>query len=193
MIENFEDSDPAIRDKTLSSYTGPGGEISFTPLSSYPFDPNVVLASPGVHQFAPDQTPTTSIILAATGNEDFVATLASPAQALGFDVYSNDWPLTLSFFNGETLLGTFTFDSPPEAGNNFTFAGISALEGITSFRWTATNGQYWNTGIDNIYAGPIGVPEPTTWALMLLGFGAIGLSLRSKRMLNVAMRRSDRR
>jgi hypothetical protein len=147
IIEDFEDSDPAIRDTTLPSYTSPGGEISFTPVSSYPFAPNVVVATPGHDQFAPDQTPTTSIVLAATGNEDFVATLASPAQALGFDVYSNDWPLTLSFFNGDTLLGTL---------------------------------------IDNIFAGPAGVPEPVTWAMMLFGFGAVGWQLRRRRAAALA-------
>jgi hypothetical protein len=184
LIENFEEAPPAIWDITLPNYTSPTGEISFTPISAYPFAPNVGIAPAGsTYDFVSDLAPTASAVLAVTGNEDFVGTLASPVQALGFDVYLNDWPLTLSFFNGDTLLTTLTFDSPPEAGNNIAFAGVSSTDGVTSFRWTATNGQYWNTAIDNIYAGPVGVPEPATWAMMLLGFALVSLVLR-KRSIN---------
>jgi hypothetical protein len=180
LIENFEDSDPALRDTALPNYTGPGGEITFTPISSTPFEPNVWLASPGYTDEGAG--PNSSVILTVTGNEDFVGTLAAPAYALGFDVFLNDWPATLSFFNGDTLLATLTFDTPPELGNNIAFAGITSAQGVTSFHWTATNGQYLDTAIDNIFVGsPTGVPEPSTWAMMLLGFGAIGVAMRRKR------------
>jgi len=181
LIEDFENSDPALRETPLTSYTGPGGEITFTPVSSYPFAPNVWIDSPGHTDVAPDVSPTTSLLLAVTGNEDFVGTLASPAYALGFDVMLNDWPLTLSFYNGDTLLGTLTFDSPVQPGSNWAFAGISSTEGVTSFRWQATNGQYWDTGIDNIFAASA-VPEPSTWAMMLLGFFAVGIAARRRRV-----------
>jgi hypothetical protein len=177
LIENFEDSDPALRDTALPNYTGPGGEITFTPISSTPFEPNVWLASPGYTDEGAG--PNSTVILTVTGNEDFVGTLASPTYALGFDVFLNDWPATLSFFNGATLLATLTYDTPPEPGNNVAFGGITSTEGVTSFRWTATNGQYLDTAIDNIFVGsPPGVPEPSTWAMMMLGFGAIGLAMR---------------
>ena len=186
LIEDFEDSDPALRDVTLPGYSGPGGEIAFSPVSSYPFPANLVIASPGVHPFAPELNPTTSIILSVTGNEDFVGTLASPAYALGFDIYLNDFPATLSFFNGTTLLATLAFDDPPEAGNNIAFAGITSAEGVTGFRWTATNGQYINTGLDNVYLGTSAVPEPSTWAMMLMGFAFVGFAgRRAKRTASV--------
>lgn len=37
-------------------------------------------------------------------------------------------------------------------------------------------------GVDNIEAIP--VPEPATWAMMILGFGAVGLALRRRRRLS---------
>jgi hypothetical protein len=45
-----------------------------------------------------------------------------------------------------------------------------------------TPGQYIYTGdrLDSVIIniGPGGVPEPTTWAMMLIGFGAIGFAMR---------------
>src|SRR4051794_27716046 len=184
LIENFEDSSLALRNTLLPSYTGPGNEISFTPIGGEP-TPNVFLASSGFTNFGLGLNPTTSVVLTANGNEDFIGTLASPVFGLGFDVLLDDSPLTVSFFNGVTLLGTLTFDDPTVPGDNLAFAGITSTTGVTSFRLTATNGGQINTGVDNIYtqvAQPeSGVPEPWTWLTMLLGFGAIGLAMRKAR------------
>jgi hypothetical protein len=63
--------------------------------------------------------------------------------------------------------------------------------GLTTFSALSTNGDTTDTGGNGIdlvvYAGngiPTiagGVPEPTTWALMLLGFGGMGAMLRRRR------------
>lgn len=51
---------------------------------------------------------------------------------------------------------------------------------------TATDIGWSNAGVETINGGPItltqvaGVPEPATWAMMLLGFGAIGFAMRRK-------------
>ena len=180
IVENFEDSAPGSRDIQLASYTGPGGEITFVPFDSSPLAPNLVIASAGYTNFGAGQNPTTSIILTASGNEGFDGTLAAATNALGFNVYLNDSPFTVSFFNGLTLLGALTFDSPVDPGNNLGFAGITSDVGVTSFRIQATNGQNINTGVDNVRL-QTAVPEPGTWAYMLLGFGAIGCSLRFRR------------
>jgi hypothetical protein len=34
----------------------------------------------------------------------------------------------------------------------------------------------------------LGVPEPATWAMMILGFGAIGFQMRRKRVSNTRVR-----
>ena len=182
MIENFEDSPPGSRDIQLASYTGPGNEITFVPFDSTPVPPNLVIANAGYNNFGAGQNPTTSTILTASGNEGFDGTLAAAAFALGFNVYLNDSPFTISLFSGVTPLGVLTFDSPPDPGNNFGFAGITTDVGVTSFRVQASNGENFNTGVDNIrIQAQAAVPEPGTWALMLLGFGAVGGSLRFRR------------
>lgn len=41
----------------------------------------------------------------------------------------------------------------------------------------------WNVPPVNV--GSVGVPEPTTWALMLMGFGGLGAMLRSRKSVTV--------
>ena len=49
----------------------------------------------------------------------------------------------------------------------------------------ATNSVYFTAGIGDeehgLFAQLLPVPEPSTWALMLLGFGGIGLTIRGRR------------
>ena len=181
LIENFEDSPLASRDISLPGYSGPGAEISFVPYDGSP-GPNLVIASAGYTNFGAGLNPTTSTILTASGNEDFEGFLTSPTSALGFNVFLNDSPYTVTFLNGVIVLGTLTYDNPLVAGDNFGFAGITSDTPITSFRVTAVNGGVINTGVDNIVvAASAPVPEPATWAMMLLGFGAIGRVLRRGR------------
>lgn len=182
LIEDFEDSDLAVQHAALTTYMGPGGEITFTAISSYPFAANLYLTTPGFMSYGPGLNPMDSVVLAATGNEEWLGTLTSPTYALGFDVFLNPWPLTITFFSGSTVLATLNYDSPPTSGDYHAFAGINSTQPITSFHWEATNGEYVDTGIDNIVVGPApSVPEPSTWAMMLFGFGAVGAWVRRSR------------
>ena len=177
-IENFEDSNPLLRDQGLPTYTGPGGEITFTGLDGTPV-PNVWLATPPYPNFGLGVSPTTSIILTANGNEGFLATLSAPRRALGFNVFLNDLPFKVTFLGTDGPL-VINYDTPPVLGNNLGFAGIVSTGIVTGFQIQAINGQNINTGVDNVRAGGV-VPEPATWAMMILGFGAVGASLRSAR------------
>ncbi len=62
-------------------------------------------------------------------------------------------------------------------GANFTgpAAGSGPME---LFYWDSNNGD--NSG-DIRFSVLAGVPEPTTWALMILGFGMVGGAMRSRR------------
>ena len=53
-----------------------------------------------------------------------------------------------------------------------TFSGITLTSGANSFE------------IDNLAV--TGVPEPATWAMMIMGLGTLGVAMRSRRKLAVA-------
>jgi hypothetical protein len=63
-------------------------------------------------------------------------------------------------------------------------AGLN--EGITGFSLSSSRNS---AEIDNLAVGSA-VPEPTTWAMMLVGFGAVGFAMRrgrrTKALLQVA-------
>jgi hypothetical protein len=50
---------------------------------------------------------------------------------------------------------------------------------------SAINGDYQSGGATNLsftlFGGPAGVPEPATWAMMLMGFGGLGAAMRASR------------
>lgn len=72
------------------------------------------------------------------------------------------------------------------SGNGQNFRGLygNAGEQISSITW---GGYPAGTGIDSIrqvrlgIGGPGAVPEPASWAMLLIGFGAIGATLRSRK------------
>lgn len=53
-----------------------------------------------------------------------------------------------------------------------------------SFTGSVNNTEYYNQSGSLTISG--GVPEPATWAVMLLGFGAVGASMRRRRGIAAA-------
>ena len=91
-----------------------------------------------------------------------------------------------------TLLGSVQFTAQADGNNcvgdpsgiacNWTLAGINFAGTARSVTFGGTFNQI---GYDNLTFGAAdvgAVPEPGTWAMMLLGFGAIGFGLRRRRM-----------
>lgn len=80
-------------------------------------------------------------------------------------------------FNGGEFFETRAFDNLAGFQNfNFDLAGVSSVQ-ITADSAFA---------IDNVRLTAVAaVPEPGTWAMMLLGFGGIGYSLRRRRGMTV--------
>jgi hypothetical protein len=82
----------------------------------------------------------------------------------------------LAFGGGLFGPKTVTFDS---IGLNY---NITALGGGGPATLTsATLEMYVPDGSFNAGGGGIGTPEPATWSLMLVGFGALGAALRLRR------------
>ena len=73
-----------------------------------------------------------------------------------------------------------SFSSANEAHGILKFAGP-----VTSLTFTDSNSEYWHgiqVGVGS--AGP--VPEPSTWALLILGFGLVGGAMRRRQQARLA-------
>jgi hypothetical protein len=97
-----------------------------------------------------------------------------------FNAFPNTTQVTISLSSGLTQ----TFDLSPNGQN---FFGVRATDGdfLTSISFD-TNGSgvsdMRQVRIGGISGSQMGaVPEPGTWAMMLLGFGAIGFALRRRK------------
>jgi hypothetical protein len=102
--------------------------------------------------------------------------------------------LEFNLFNGGGTTGTVSFILTDNEGQTFNFDNLAlkngenffgflgiAGESIANVAFTTTNGiaDVRQIRLDEVGANP--VPEPATWAMMLLGIGAIGVSMRRRR------------
>lgn len=74
--------------------------------------------------------------------------------------------------------GTFSLNSTggePHGVIRFTGA-------VTDITWTSLTNEFWNGFTVGTYGLADGVPEPGAWALMIMGFGAIGYAARRRRV-----------
>lgn len=119
----------------------------------------------------------------------FSVTFSTPVAAFGF--YGTD----IGDFNGQLTLtltsasGTTTLTVPNTLNGN---DGSLLFYGIIDTANPFTSITFGNTapgadlfGFDDITVGDVrqvtgGVPEPTTWAMMIIGFGAIGGTMRRR-------------
>jgi hypothetical protein len=111
--------------------------------------------------------------------------------SLSFDLGSLDDYNTLTFTHNGVAIAGGTFSgallanpNPPQGQqsgdeNNlreyFTF---TAADGVNGVVFSSTDPAF---EFDNIAASIAGVPEPATWAMMILGFGFVGFMMRSNR------------
>ena len=94
----------------------------------------------------------------------------------------------LSIFGNGSLVTSFSFLTPYQGDMNATFdvelgagAPFAVIPNIGSSQITG------GFGILTSATSPMtaAVPEPATWAMMLIGFGAIGFSVRRKRQVTL--------
>lgn len=170
--ETFE-SVPISKDSSHASFTKAGA--TYTALGGT----NVWVASAGYNNYGAGVGTTTSSNLTANGDEHFEVSLAAAAEVLAMDVYTNGLgPLTISFFNAGTLLGSANWGS---SADDIRFLGFKGDQAVTRFEFISTLGGRLNTALDNIaFAGVTGngVPEPGT---LLLAASALALAAARRR------------
>ncbi len=106
----------------------------------------------------------------------------------------------VEFFNGNTSVGFFRLTDILPAGYggnpNANFRGQNSGQGYAFFNFTSDTpfttvslqgGQGGTFEYDNLTASRVGgVPEPSTWAMMIGGFGLIGGAMRARRRRGIA-------
>lgn len=111
--------------------------------------------------------------------------LFGPIGSLSFYLGSIDTYNTISFLNGNSVIagGSFTGGMfPPATGdqgaaasNRRIFFTFAPGETVTGIRFASSNIAL---EVDSIAIG--GVPEPRTWAMLILGFGMVGAAMRRR-------------
>ena len=91
---------------------------------------------------------------------------------------STDLDLTSVFFNGVQLFGTGVGQNEALFASHVPiFAG--SLNSITINGFSRGNGAYGAQGTFAPLSGA--VPEPATWAMLILGFGVVGAAIRRRK------------
>lgn len=113
------------------------------------------------------------------------------------DIVAEGYPAIGAYVTGAGTITLRTFGYDMDLATEYPIASFSisgslantllstGLLGATVSRWEFTSDQYFT--VDDMALGwpgvPDAIPEPSSWALMIGGFGAIGLAARRKRVL----------
>lgn len=116
--------------------------------------------------------------------------LASSLTISG-DAYSTFFHISGSYVSPTAVNGVFTHDDGATVYVDNVYAGGSAAEtSVVSSPYTLAAGSHnvdvyyvAGNGTPSVFnfSSPGGVPEPASWALMILGFGAAGAGVRRRR------------
>lgn len=111
---------------------------------------------------------------------DFNLTFAAPVSAMQFYFTGDDGtsPLSVQAWLGGILLGTVSVngDGDPHTAQLVDLSGFGNLDEL---KVTGGANDRDGLGYDD-FSFVASVPEPSTWAMMLLGFGAIGAAVRRR-------------
>ena len=119
---------------------------------------------------------TTHLNVFTNAGSSFFIDFDAPTNAFGFDFYNfNDGSQrTLIFVNGVQITPSIT------TANTGGFFGFTSVTAFTTVEFRGIDNDVF--GLDNITfnAGAGAVPEPATWAMMLVGFGGLGFAMRRR-------------
>lgn len=87
------------------------------------------------------------------------------------------------------FLGTGGSATQPYSTYTFNLLGLGLTGGNTyQLRFgQVDNAGFYNQGVDNVSILATAVPEPTSWAMLIAGFGLVGATLRQRRMVKAAV------
>ena len=101
----------------------------------------------------------------------FLVSFAGPLSTFSFDNVSNSTGTATALDASNNVLTSVAFADFP-ATYTLSAAGIRSVSFSTDFQY----------GVDNFtFAATGSVPEPTSWALLITGFGLTGAALRGRR------------
>jgi hypothetical protein len=93
----------------------------------------------------------------------------NPQTAAAFALVSNDTSYTLTALLGGSIVESFSTSVGATANDFYGFSGIA----FDSIRVTSNGNDFFL--IDNVQFGAVSaVPEPSTWAMLILGFAGVG-------------------
>ncbi len=125
-------------------------------------------------------------VLSSQGHDNGMAhlriTVDAPIRAFALIFGTpNATNVTFTFSTGDTA--TFASSTAPGLYDTPHFFGVISDTSFTSLLITApdTDDGFNHLNVSEAYIGQAAVPEPSTWAMMLLGFGGLGGMLRSRR------------
>lgn len=139
---------------------------------------SVLTTPPGAPKYwGSNVTPGGSHYLDFLGDVTFSFT--APINSFGLVMGGLQGPNTISWTNSS---GSQQISVAQAGGSGFAFLGFTDFgESITSIT-VSSPGDY--DGLDDVRFGLVNagaIPEPATWAMLVLGFGVIGGSIRSRR------------
>ena len=131
----------------------------------------------------PDTEAQLPAIWYSNGATSVTFTFSEKLSIWGFEVEPNPFSahdFTLEFYNGATLVDTIVRSADGNGGARL-LAGIAGPgEYFTSVRLSSDT----DFAIAQLRYQISAVPEPATWAMLILGFGMVGYASRRRRMLH---------
>jgi hypothetical protein len=114
----------------------------------------------------------------------------TPVSAAGALITSNGYgafTAQITALDGATVLGTFSesgFNADPDADTPSFIGLVGPSADVTAIQFqitAAADGNLNSYSVGTVYlAYGASVPEPATWGLVLVGFGCLGASLRTR-------------